>query len=560
MALDDNMTLDSRTPSRPSTPTPTANCLRYTEMTDEISGLATAIQANENIINGMLRFGNLYPDDECRVMQQNLLQTLKTKHEQRVSEFGSLSPCDTPGCPRHHTPPSSPSKINVAQLSNNENSNLNLNPNRNKNPSQKRKENEDGFISPPLSKVNKRNTNASQLSFEIELSNKFKNLNEETARTSTENTEINYQNPNTTAIPQNLPPPVMLKINKNYNKEMKTITAKFPTVRGKLSGEYLKLYTNSSEQKDQLIEFLEIVNFEFYAIRAKSERPIKVVIKGLPRDTETNDIHHELVMLGYTVDKVTQLTGRISKQKLPVFLITLQRNINNSKIFDLNRLCYLSVNVEGYEGKGVTHKCYSCNKFNHTADLCHLKPRCLKCGLSHQTKDCEINKVEQMYCINCETVGHMANYAKCPLYPKPKKGAPTKNNNNYTSVINSIVRPNVSYASATKATTNTNRNQQMATRTGGSSSVPPQVQTNQVKAQTPQITPIQINNENPIVNLISQTLQSVIQALTTLTAQISNMNFAPPSVHNKPSKNKTNEAKKQEMYALVDAIFKHYDD
>ncbi|GFT63890.1 nucleic-acid-binding protein from transposon X-element [Trichonephila clavipes] len=532
MASDDNMTLDSRTPSRPSTPTPTANCLRYTEVTEEIRGLVTAIQANEDIINGMLRFGNLYPDDECIVMQQNLLQNLRTKHEQR---------------------------INVAQLSNNENSNLNININRNKNPSQKRKENEDGFISPPLSKVNKRTTNASQLNFEIELNNKFKTLNEETARTSTENTEINDQNPNTTAIPQNLPPPVMLKINKDYHKEMKTITAKFPTVRGKLSGEYLKLYTNSPEQKDQLIEFLEIVDFEFYAIRAKSERPIKVVIKGLPRDTETNDIHHELVMLGYTVDKVSQLTGRITKQKLPVFLITLPRNINNSKIFHLNRLCYLSVNVEGYEGKGVT-QCYSCNKFNHTADLCHLKPRCLKCGLNHQTKDCEINKVEQMYCINCETIGHMANYAKCPLYPKPKKGAPTKNNNNYTSVINSIVRPNVSYANATKASTNTIRNQQMATRTGGSSSVPPQVQTNQIKAQTPKITPIQINNENPNVNLISQTLQSIIQALTTLTVQISNVNFAPPSVHNKPSKNKTNEAKKQEMYALVDAIFKHYDD
>ncbi|GFX63458.1 hypothetical protein TNCV_4240691 [Trichonephila clavipes] len=43
---DDNMTLDSRTPSRPSTPTPTANCIRYTEMTEEIRGLATAIQAN----------------------------------------------------------------------------------------------------------------------------------------------------------------------------------------------------------------------------------------------------------------------------------------------------------------------------------------------------------------------------------------------------------------------------------------------------------------------------------------------------------------------------------
>ncbi|GFX63459.1 hypothetical protein TNCV_4240701 [Trichonephila clavipes] len=60
-------------------------------MTDEISGLATSIQANEDIIKGMLRFGNLYPDDECIVLQQNLLQTLRTKHDQRVSEFSSLS-------------------------------------------------------------------------------------------------------------------------------------------------------------------------------------------------------------------------------------------------------------------------------------------------------------------------------------------------------------------------------------------------------------------------------------------------------------------------------------
>ncbi|GFT99855.1 hypothetical protein TNCV_749121 [Trichonephila clavipes] len=165
-----------------------------------------------------------------------------------------------------------------------------------------------------------------------------------------------------------------------------------------------------------------------------------------------------------------------------------------------------------------------------------------------------------MYCINCQTVGHMANYAKCSLHPKPKKGAPTKNNNGYTNVINSIVRPDLSYANATKGTNNSNRNQQMVTRAGGRSSVSPQVQTNQTNVPTPKIIPIQANNENPNINLISQTLQSVIQALTTLTVQISNMNFAPPSVHNKPNKNKSNEAKKQEMYALIDAIFKHYDD
>ncbi|GFW65670.1 hypothetical protein TNCV_3845551 [Trichonephila clavipes] len=79
-------------------------------------------------------------------------------------------------------------------------------------------------------------------------------------------------------------------------------------------------------------------------------------------------------------------------------------------------------------------------------------PDALKCGLNHQTKECEIQRVEQMFCINCQTYGHMANYAKCPQFPKPKKGSNNTNSKNtYSNVINSIVRPNVSYASAAKS-------------------------------------------------------------------------------------------------------------
>ncbi|GFX75726.1 hypothetical protein TNCV_3623691 [Trichonephila clavipes] len=125
-----------------------------------------------------------------------------------------------------------------------------------------------------------------------------------------------------------------------------------------------------------------------------------------------------------------------------------------------------------------------------------------------------------MFCINCQTVGHMANYAKCPLYPKPKKGGPTKNNNSYTNVINSIVRPNLSYASFLSKLQHSNRNQQIDTPAGGDSSVPPKFKPISTvtflnalylafDVNIPfKITPIQVNNENPNVNLISQTLQS----------------------------------------------------
>ncbi|GFV84524.1 uncharacterized protein TNCV_2481381 [Trichonephila clavipes] len=106
----------------------------------------------------------------------------------------------------------------------------------------------------------------------------------------------------------------------------------------------------------------------------------------------------------------------------PIFLITLPRNASNSKIFDIKTLGYLQVRVEGFLVRGIT-QCYNCNNFFHTASECRLKPRCLKCGKEHPTKQCPIKeRQENPFCINCKEHGHSACYTKCPLFPKPKKG------------------------------------------------------------------------------------------------------------------------------------------
>ncbi|GFV33336.1 hypothetical protein TNCV_1498561 [Trichonephila clavipes] len=80
----------------------------------------------------------------------------------------------------------------------------------------------------------------------------------------------------------------------------------------------------------------------------------------------------------------------------------------------------------------------------------------------------------------------MANYSKYPLYPKPRKGKPVKNN--YTTVVESIVRPNLTYAQATsKQTPNNNKNTpQMAPRSIEVPAVSQQTQANRnVKIPTP---------------------------------------------------------------------------
>ncbi|GFV90909.1 hypothetical protein TNCV_3616711 [Trichonephila clavipes] len=87
--------------------------------------------------------------------------------------------------------------------------------------------------------------------------------------------------------PQNqLPPPIMLFVEKNYKAQMAAITKAFPKIRSRLTGEFLKLYTDSAEERRMAVQHLKLLKFQFYTIKSKAERPIKVVIKGLP-ETQT---------------------------------------------------------------------------------------------------------------------------------------------------------------------------------------------------------------------------------------------------------------------------------
>ncbi|GFU82431.1 nucleic-acid-binding protein from transposon X-element [Trichonephila clavipes] len=372
------------------------------------------------------------------------------------------------------------------------------------------------------------------------------------AGTSTGNASATNTNKHTTTVvPENerkLPPPIFLKITEDYRVHLKTVTNFMPKLRNKMSGEYIKLCCDTHDQFYSLNNFLENkTDFEFYSITPKHLRPIKVVIKGLPKNSKTTDIHQDLLDLGFTVERVSQLTGRITNEPLPVFLITLPRNIDNAKIFKVDKLANITVTVEGYESKGIT-QCYKCQKFNHTASNCHIKPRCLKCGEAHQTAQCLIQKVENLYCINCKTYGHMANYSKCPLFPKPRKGKFEKPN--YSSIVESIVRPNLTFAQAAKQsriTTQATVPQQMAPRNVQfPATTLTQAQTAQRQIH-PQPQPINTNND--CLNLITQTLNQTIQALSLLVQQIGVMTTAQ-NTPNPATIKKSREELKKEMYAL----------
>ncbi|GFW29507.1 probable RNA-directed DNA polymerase from transposon X-element [Trichonephila clavipes] len=235
-----------------------------------------------------------------------------------------------------------------------------------------------------------------------------------------------------------LPPPIMMKITKTYREQVDTVKKYFPHLRLKTTGDYIKLYSNTTEQNRVVRQTLIGLGYKFYVITPKNERPIKVVIKGYPKTADPDHIKSDLEKEGFLPDRVTQLIGRRTKQKLPVFQVTLPRSMENLKIFDLKTLAHLNITVDGYNGKGIT-QCFSCNNFHHSAENCFLKPRCLKCGEEHLTKDCPIKqRLETKYCINCQVYGHMAN---CFVRPNFSYAQVAKNSDNTKTNSNSQNKP-----------------------------------------------------------------------------------------------------------------------
>ncbi|GFX29828.1 nucleic-acid-binding protein from transposon X-element [Trichonephila clavipes] len=445
--------------SRPGTPEkagPTQlHCKKLQGLAHLIEVLSVTIETSQKILQGSIHRGITDPNNPMIQMESTSLELNNSRLQKAVSEYTSLPPCGIPNCSRHNSK-DTPLKLNSPDPS----------PPPRPIPT-KRKENSEGFTSPPSRKLTKSTLSNSNtdLNFKINVTNTFSALDNtateapiETPVTTHKSLENTPRKTNQSIQSPKLPPPIMLLITDDLRVHTKTLVGKMPALRIKTAGKYVKLYTDTQSQHDTLKQLLEVLKYPFYTSTPKHERPIKVVLKGFPRSTTTAEIQSDLLDLGYTINKVTQLTGNITKQLLPVFTISLPRNTFNEDIFHLKTLGYLSITVEGFESRGVI-QCFQCNQFNHTAEHCHLTPKCLKYGDKHQTRDCQIKRLDTPFCVNCQVHGHMANYNKCPLFPKPRKGTNIKSN---PLISNNFIRPNISYAQVTQQTIHSDTTLQMA--------------------------------------------------------------------------------------------------
>ncbi|GFS92115.1 putative RNA-directed DNA polymerase from transposon X-element [Trichonephila clavipes] len=223
-------------------------------------------------------------------------------------------------------------------------------------------------------------------------------------------------------------------------------------------GEFLKIFAASSDDHRDITNLLVEKKEQYFALNPTLNRPQKVVLKGLPINTDIDDIEARFNFARLSeVEKVAQFTKTRTKVKLPIFMVELQRTPDSPDIFKIDTCCYLSIKVDTYNRRPGVAQCYNCNLFNHSSVNCHIQTRCLKCGEPHKTGDCFIKeKLENPTCINCNQKGHMANSHRCPKYPKvqPKKGEASQNRNKNIArnkIQNpATVKENLSFANVLK--------------------------------------------------------------------------------------------------------------
>ncbi|GFY09403.1 uncharacterized protein TNCV_1942131 [Trichonephila clavipes] len=174
--------------------------------------------------------------------------------------------------------------------------------------------------------------------------------------------------------------PIMLRYQTNYNLILKELDRKYPKAVNKLTGQYIKIMASNTDEHREITAALKAQGEEFYSVPHLSERPLKVVIKGLPKSTPTDEIKEDLLNQGVPVMKVSQLTQRKSKFPQPIFLVEVRKHVEGATdIYEISKCCYMSVVLDTFNKKPGATQCYNCNYFNHSSANCFMKPRCLKC-------------------------------------------------------------------------------------------------------------------------------------------------------------------------------------
>jgi PAX-interacting protein 1 len=317
------------------------------------------------------------------------------------------------------------------------------------------------------------------------------------------------------------------------------------------SGNFIKVYADNLDNFKIILNFVKINNIMAFNNNPKLERPLKIVVCGIPSDIPCSEVHADLTERGFQINKCVQLKNYVTKKYYNKFLCHLAPNPMNNEIYNIKELLGFQCNVETYIFKG-TKQCYRCLNFNHSSENCSLPFRCLKCGENHETKSCPKPKTTPPKCANCGG-NHLANNNSCPANPtnikkrklETQRALNLKNQSKPHALPVFEPAPNPQPSNVTKTFANlfnTNSPTPLPQNANPNKSKTPS-QSNQI-TETPQITTPNTDNLKEYLNLLNilKEIEKTLINIQKLSSVINDVNIQQilTSLNPPPSPNQNN--------------------
>jgi hypothetical protein len=104
------------------------------------------------------------------------------------------------------------------------------------------------------------------------------------------------------------------------------------------------------------------------------------------------EIKTEIVKLGHTVTNIWNIIQHRTKLPLSMSFVEMKPAPNNKDIFNAEYIQQCKINLNLPDTKKDIAQCANSQRYGHTKNYCHLKPRCFKCAGDHLTKPMPPNR------------------------------------------------------------------------------------------------------------------------------------------------------------------------
>lgn len=221
-------------------------------------------------------------------------------------------------------------------------------------------------------------------------------------------------------------------VDETYNLDMKNITIKLTTYG-------IKVYTCSDRDYNAMHKLLVDKKYEFFTHTLNENRKVKVCLYGL-WCMNTDQLKVELMHVGVIPSEIKILQTQNKRYADHCIYLLHFWKRDNIRINDLRRIkavanCIVKWEYYSPRIKGPT-QCSKCQEFGHGSENCYVKPKCVRCGEQHDSKQCkylprmkdkngtempDLSKqipLNNVRCANCKKNGHTANFKGCEARKK----------------------------------------------------------------------------------------------------------------------------------------------